>query len=145
MALDEYRFSLPLEVRFRDCDSMGHVNNAVYFTYFEQARFAYWRHVLQGRGGQTPRFILARAECDFKTPAAFGDLLDIRARVSSIGRTSFSAEYEILHARQRNLMASARSVQVMFDYAAGQPVPIPDDIRARIEDFEGRSLAVRTG
>ncbi len=143
MTLEDFRFNVQIEVRFRDCDSMGHVNNAVYLTYLEHARFAYWRQVLQGRGGAAPQMILARAECDFRAPAGFGDLLEVRMRVSAIGRTSFTAEYEIVQARDRKLVASARSVQVMYDYAANKPVPIPDEVRGRIEDFEGRSLAAR--
>jgi acyl-CoA thioester hydrolase len=143
VALEDFRFTTQIEVRFRDCDSMGHVNNAVYLTYLEQARFAYWRQVLQGRGAPPPKMILARAECDFVTAAGFGDLLDVRMRVSAIGRTSFTAEYEILQARDRRLVAKATSVQVMYDYDAGRPVPIADEVRGRIEDFEGKSLSQR--
>lgn len=137
----DFRFNHRIEVRFRDCDQMGHVNNAVYFTYLEQSRFAYWRQMLLGRVGPAPTMILARAECDFRTPAVFGDVVEVRLRVASLGRTSFTAEYEIVDSKNRHLIATAKSVQVMYDYAARQPVQIPDDIRDRIQDFEGRSLA----
>ena len=143
MALDDYRFHTQIEVRFRDCDSMGHVNNAVYLTYLEHARFGYWRQVLQGRAATAPKMILARAECDFIAAAGFGDLLDVRMRVIALGRTSFTAEYEIVQARDRRLVAKARSVLVMYDYDAGKPVPISDEVRGRIEDFEGKSLSQR--
>ena len=53
--MSQYRFAHQIEVRFRDCDSMGHVNNAVYFTYMEQTRFAYWRELLRARGVRRPR------------------------------------------------------------------------------------------
>ena len=138
--MNDFRFHHRIDVRFRDCDAMGHVNNAVYFTYLEQARFAYWRQLLLGRAGPSPQMILARAECDFRTPANFGDVVEVRLRVESLGRTSFTCEYEIVDSKDRHLIAAAKSVQVMYDYTAGLPIPIPDDIRDRIEDFEGKSL-----
>jgi acyl-CoA thioester hydrolase len=122
-----------LEVRFRDCDPMGHVNNAVYLTYLEQTRFTHWRS-LWGFGSPQlppgmPGVILARVECDYKRPARYGDTLEVRMRVAELGRTSFRYEYEIVDAEGRTVL-TAKTVQVMYDYAAEQPVPIPDDIRA---------------
>ena len=101
-----------LEVRFRDCDPMGHVNNAVYFTYLEQSRFAHWRS-LWPRGWETlssskdaprqardvprhpviPGVILAHAECHYKRPVKYGETIEIRLRVAKLGRTSF--QYQV--------------------------------------------------
>ena len=133
-------FSHRLDVRFRDCDPMGHVNNAVYLTYLEQTRFAHWRS-LWGFGSPQlpsgmPGVILARCECDFKKPARYGEVLEIQLRVAGIGRTSFRYEYEILNA-DRQTVAVAKTVQVMYDYAADRPVPIPDAIRALLEGEVG--------
>ena len=125
-------FEYELEVRFRDCDGLGHVNNAVYLTYLEQARFAFWQR-LTGIGGIPRSFILARAECDYRVQATAGDRLIVRLRVSAVGKSSFTFEYEIVNARTRVVVATARTVQVMYDYQAGRSVPVPDDIRARLE------------
>ena len=126
-------FTHTLEVRFRDCDPMGHVNNAVYLTYLEQTRFSHWRS-LWGFGSPQlppgmPGVILARVECDCRRPAKYGDTLEIRMRVAEIGRSSFRYEYEIVDAEAR-VVLTAKTVQVMYDYAAEKPVAIPDDIRA---------------
>ena len=126
-----------LEVRFRDCDPMGHVNNAVYLTYLEQTRFSHWRS-LWGFGTPQlppgrPGVILARAECDYKRPAKYGDVLEIRMVVAELGRTSFRYEYEIIDADGRTVL-TARTVQVMYDYASEKPVPIPDDIRRLLQE-----------
>ena len=112
---------------------MGHTNNAVYLTYLEQTRFAHWRS-LWGFGSPQlppgmPGVILARVECDYKRPARYGDTLEIRMRVAEIGRTSFRYEYEIVDADGRPILI-AKTVQVMYDYAAERPVPIPDNICA---------------
>ena len=122
-----------LEVRFRDCDAMGHTNNAVYLTYLEQARFAHWRS-LWGFGTPQlppglPGVILARVECDYKRPTKYGDALEIRLTVAEIGRTSFRYEYEIVDDQGRTVL-TAKTVQVMYDYKAEKPAPIPDEIRA---------------
>jgi len=126
------RFSHRLEVRFRDCDAMGHTNNAVYLTYLEQARFAHWRSLWGFGDPQTPPdmpgVILARVEADYKRPSRYGDVLDVRLTVAEIGRTSFRYEYEIVNEQGETVLA-AKTVQVMYDYTANRPVPIPDAIR----------------
>jgi acyl-CoA thioester hydrolase len=149
-------FVYRLEVRFRDCDPMGHVNNAVYFTYLEQSRFAHWRS-LWPRGWEAlsspkddprqaravprhpviPGVILAHAECDYKRPVKYGETIEVRLRVAKLGRTSFQYEYEIVDAEQRPV-ATARTVQVMYDYENARPMPIPDDIRHSLTSTPAR-------
>ena len=129
-------FQHPVEVRFRDCDPLGHVNNAAYLTYLEQARLFYWRS-LWGFGldaaDATPGVIMARAEIDYRLPAHYGQTLMVRIDLAAIGKTSFTYDYEILDEQQR-VVASARTVQVMYDYRTGRPVPIPDEIRKKMQN-----------
>jgi acyl-CoA thioester hydrolase len=124
-------FSHRLEVRFRDCDALGHVNNAVYLTYLEQARFNHWRAIgaaaLSGGAG-IPGLILARAEIDYRRPAKFGDVLEVRLGIAAIGRTSFTYEYEIVDV-EGQLVASARTVIVRYDYSTNRPVAVSDALR----------------
>jgi acyl-CoA thioester hydrolase len=128
-----WKFEHELDVRFRDCDPMGHVNNAVYLTYLEAARFAWWRQAF-GPGGLTEHgFIVARVEIDFRKPALPGERLIVRLRVDGLGRSSFTVAYEILNTRTRELIAQGKSVQVAYDYAAGKSVPISNDLRAKLE------------
>lgn len=131
-----YRFSKQIDVRFRDCDAMGHVNNAVYLTYLEEARFAYWRQVSAGHDTAGAAFILARIECDFRAPAVMGDELDVRLRVERLGRSSFDFRAEIVRPRDGALILESRAVLVMYDYEGSRPVAIPDAARLRVEEFE---------
>ena len=126
-----YRHRLP--VRFRDCDAMGHVNHAVYFTYFEQCRLTCWR---ERTGSPSPhtRVIIARAECDYRAPAHFGDELEVRLRVAAIGRTSFTLEYEIINPASAVRIATGKTVMVSYDYASAKPVPLSDATRALLTD-----------
>jgi acyl-CoA thioester hydrolase len=109
-------------VRFRDCDLMGHVNNAVYSTYLEEARI----EVLGGLAD----FILARVEIDFRSEIRAGEEIEVRTRCSRVGTKSFELEHEI-HADGR-LAAEAKSVLVGYDYVLGQSVPLSDNLKERL-------------
>jgi acyl-CoA thioester hydrolase len=133
-----YVFSHSIEVRFRDCDPLGHVNNAAYLTYLEQARLFYWRSLwgfgIDAESGTSGiGVIMARAEIDFRLPARYGQTLDVRIDLAAIGRTSFTYDYEIVD-EQGRVVASARTVQVMYDYASSKPVAIPAEIRQKMQN-----------
>jgi acyl-CoA thioester hydrolase len=130
---------LRVAVRFSDCDPLGHVNNAVYLTYLEQARIVLWRHQLgfQSRrmvegGSRGEGFILARAEIDFRSQAHDGDELEVRLSLAGFGRSSATYEYEIVDIPTRRLVAAAKTVQVWFDYDTGGSVAISDELKARL-------------
>jgi acyl-CoA thioester hydrolase len=114
-------------VRFRDLDGMGHVNNAVYSTYLEQARLAWF-----GEDDEMPLrdVILARTEIDFRSPLGVGETVAIGVRPSRLGTKSFELEYE-LRADGR-LVAEAKSVLVGYDYERGESRPIPERWRTRL-------------
>lgn len=133
-----FRFSAPIEVRFRDLDALGHVNNAVYFTYMEMARVAYFKHLgLIGESYPEPFFIIAEAACQFKAPIDLNTKLRVEARVSRLGNSSFDMDYILIDGATERVMATGRTVQVVFDYAAGRSVPLPEAWRQTLRDFEG--------
>jgi acyl-CoA thioester hydrolase len=126
-------------VRFSDCDPLGHVNNAVYLTYLEQARITLWRAQLGAwprttaeSEGRREGFILARAEVDFRAQAREGDELEVQLALGGFGRTSASYEYEISDVKSGRLVANARTVQVWIDYDAGRPVPLTDALKSKL-------------
>jgi acyl-CoA thioester hydrolase len=126
-------------VRFRDCDPLGHVNNAVYSTYLEQARFALWRAQLNLSAGNPAMdpgagvgFILARAEIDFRAQARSGDAIDVQLSLGSFGRSSLSYTYELRNVVSGVLVAEARTVQVWFDYRNARPVAIDEALAAKL-------------
>ena len=139
-----YALAVPVDVRFRDMDSMGHVNNAVYFTYFENARIAYWRAVPGIRSRRNLDYILARAECDFRSPTTIEDDLCCHVRVAWFGRSSFAFEYLLRDERSGRNVAEGRTVQVIYDYAVRRSRPLGTDLKAAIEQFEGRSVPSRS-
>jgi acyl-CoA thioester hydrolase len=107
-------------VRFRDLDALGHVNNAVYSTYIEQARVAF----LAPQGAEITSMILARVEIDFRAQVELGETVEIKLWPSRVGSKSFELSYE-LRVGER-LVAEAKSVLVAYDYERGQSQPLPD-------------------
>ena len=127
-----FRFSLPLEIRFRDLDMLGHVNNAVYLSYLEQARMVYLQRL--GLRADHPTTILVRNEIDYSRPVFLLDSLEVFVRVARIGTKSLEFQYEI-HANGLPC-AKASSVIVWYDFSAQKSVPVPADARGIIEAFE---------
>ena len=113
-------------VRFRDCDSMGHVNNAVYSTYLEQARIDLL--------GDLSEFILARVEIDFRSELHAGEEIEVGTRCSRIGTKSFDLEHRIVAGDR--VVADARSVLVSYDYRRRESVPVPVVLRRRLDDLK---------
>jgi acyl-CoA thioester hydrolase len=134
-------FAYRLDVRFRDCDAQGHVNHAVFFTYLEQCRLLFWRELTGGSTFPHARVIVARAECDYRAPAFFGDSLEVRLHVGDIGRSSFRLAYDIVNLASGRTLAEARTVMVTYDYPAARSVPIPLETRQLLE--RARSAIVR--
>jgi acyl-CoA thioester hydrolase len=109
-------------VRFRDCDALGHVNNAVFSTYLEESRI--------GVLGGLYDFILARVEIDFRSELRHGEDVEVRTRCSRVGTKSFDLEHQI--AAGDRIVAEAKSVLVSYDYERAESVPVPPELRARL-------------
>lgn len=110
-------------VRFRDVDALGHVNNAVFLTYLEEARIGF----LQPMGAEASGMILARVEIDFRAPLRIGDEIEIGVRPRTVGTKSFELEYEVR--RGDKVAAEARTVLVSFDYETGRSIEVPAEWR----------------
>lgn len=120
------RFSL--ETRYADYDTKGHVNNAVYLTFFEIARHRAW---VERMGGDADfPFIMAEATVRYVSEAMIGDALDIEITTSEVRTKAWVWSYVIRSGADGRVVAEGRTVQVMYDYAAHRTVPIPDAVRA---------------
>jgi acyl-CoA thioester hydrolase len=116
---------------WRDMDALGHVNNAVYSTWLENARDRWWQQVA-GPYDRFP-FILARTEIDFRRSVTWRDPLTLTLWVSRIGNSSFELSYTIDHASGR--VADAKTVLVMVDFTTNTSIPISDVIRAKLTSY----------
>ena len=138
---DPFRHRTTLQVRFRDTDAFGHVNNAVFFSYLELARIRYLLDVLQPPTAfdRLP-LILARVELDFRSPIMFGEEVWVETKVDRIGRSSFAMSHRMTAGDEGRLVGEAASVLVTYDYADARPIDVPEEWRTRIAAHEGRSL-----
>jgi acyl-CoA thioester hydrolase len=136
--VDGYRFSSSRAVEFRDVDAAQHVNNAVYLTYLETARIDYLREVLAVESLDELAVIVANVNVDFRSPAVYGETLEIGSRVPRVGTKSFEMEHRIL-AGDGRLVAEATSVLVAYDYETGAAIPVPEGWRRRLDAHEERS------
>lgn len=127
-----YPFQTTIEVIFRDVDAMGHVNNAVYFTYLETART---RFFFEGLGiswpGELP-VILAEASCSYRSASRFGEKLTVGLGVARIGNKSFELGYQIW-AEDGRVVAEAKTVMVAYDYEQHSSIVIPDNLRKLLQ------------
>ncbi|ADQ67061.1 thioesterase [Halogeometricum borinquense DSM 11551] len=131
--MTEFAYESKLDVRFRDLDPVGHVNNAVYATYCEQARIDYFQDALKVEGSDV-NTVLANVEINYRKPIEGLGELTIALGVSEVGNTSFEMEYELSF--EDEVVATASSVQVVIDPETKEPAPIPNEWRERIENFD---------
>jgi len=117
-------------VRFRDLDPMGHVNNAVFLTYLEQARVAFFSEMGAATGLEDMNMVVARVEIDFKAPVRLGQEVEVSVRASRFGTKSFDLDYELRV--EGELVAVAKSIQVAYDYKRREPVPVPAEWREKL-------------
>jgi acyl-CoA thioester hydrolase len=133
-----YRFVVDVPLRWVDFDSAGVVNNAVYLSLMEQARFAYFQQ-LDLLAKNRVEFVLAEAKVCFLRPGRFGMQTQVAVRTSHLGTTSFRMHYEV---RAGEKVLATGEVALVFVDDAMKPRPIPDAVRRAIRDFEGLPEAV---
>jgi len=131
----EFNYEIDIDVRFRDIDAMGHVNNAVYATYIEQARVQYIEDVVEEPLMETGG-VVADLHMDFERPIDYEDEVTVGVRAGELGTSSIPLAYEVR--ADGEVAATAETLMVTFDREAGEPRPIPDSWRERIQTYEGR-------
>lgn len=138
--VEGFNLVFPIEVRWRDVDSMRHVNNAVYFTYYEMARTEYWERVFGAYDVDQIDFMVAAAHCNYKMEVSRGIPLACCVRISRLGNTSFDFEYMIVRADDGRTVSSGYTTQVLYDHPNKVKKPLTPEWVAKVEAFEGRSI-----
>ena len=138
-----YHFSYPVDVRYGDLDPQGHVNNARFLTYFEQARINYLVNL--GLFNKSQSFldvgiILADAHITFLAPVLYGVDVRINVSVTRLGNKSMTMEYLMLDGSTGRELAKGSTVLVTFDYHTQVTIPLPVIWREKIQAFEGLSV-----
>ena len=148
----EFRYRHPIEIRYNDTDALGHVNNAIYFSYFEMARSGYYTEVVGHPFGTGPdaskrTFVIAEAHITYRQPAFYGEPLYCGVRVGWLSRSAFDLEYrvevEASAIGEARVVADGSTVQVFYDLERGRPMRTPSDLARDLTVYEGRELPPR--
>jgi acyl-CoA thioester hydrolase len=134
--MSEFNYETEIDVRFRDIDALGHVNNAVYSTYLEQARIEYFEDVVGEGIFEGLGFVIADLHVDFARPISYEESVVVTVRAGELGTSSIPVEHEIR--ADGAVAATAEGLLVTYDSDAGEPRPIPEAWRERIRAREGR-------
>lgn len=127
-----------IPVAWGEMDAYQHVNNIVYFRYFETARIHYFRRVGLDQGSPAEGIgpILASTQCRFRMPLTFPDTVSVGARVVRMGEDRFTMEYRVVSDRAGKVAAEGEGVIVAYRYDEGRKTEIPAALRAAIEALE---------
>lgn len=134
---ETFNFFYPITVRYRDLDAQGHVNNAVYLTYLESARIAYYQAVGFWHPGAFPKtgMVVAHNAIDYLAPIFFGQFIRVGLRTDAMGTKSLKMSFLIENGDGQEV-ARGKSVMVAYDNQQDKSVPIPEDWRKKITQFE---------
>jgi len=136
--MKNYPVSIDCAIKWGEMDALGHVNNTVYFRYFEDVRIEYFKELgLEAvTSDQEMGPILAQINCQFLMPVAYPDQLTIGVWVARIGNTSLQMDYEIYSKQHQQVVALGSSVIVMINYQTGAKIPVSDQLRSKIQDLQ---------
>jgi acyl-CoA thioester hydrolase len=135
--LEGYTVTIEAHVAWGEMDAFAHVNNAVYFRWFESARIA-WLDRIGFRGHDSSVGpILASTHCRFRVPLTYPDSVRVAARASAVHEDRFTMEYRVVSLGRDVLAAEGGGIVVAFDYERGVKARLPDDVRSAIASLDG--------
>jgi len=115
---------------------MGHVNNSVFFTYFEEGRKHFSKKVFKVSDISDFKFIMAHIQCDFISPIQFNDHVILQMGVKDIGTKSFSFEYRLVDFSDEAMVyATGESIQVCYDYEKNRSIEVPAKMRESLTRY----------
>ena len=137
--MSDFRFYYPIEVYYGDLDPQGHVNNAKHLTYFEQTRIRYMIELglfTKDQSFMEIGVILANVHITYFEPIYFGQNIKVGVHAAKFGTKSMTWEQNIVDADTGKELARGEVVIVTYDYREGKTIPVPQEWRERIVEFE---------
>jgi len=127
-------FTIPIDIRFKDLDSLGHVNHAVFITYFEEGRKAFFLEFFDVKDAFELNFIMAHVRCDYLKPIQLSHRrVSLQMQVSKMGNKSFDLKYRLTDITDSSVVfATGASVQVCFDYRENKSIGMNEKMRATL-------------
>jgi acyl-CoA thioester hydrolase len=141
----DYKYRTLIPIRFSDLDVYGHVNNAIYLTYFEIARSNYWSEIAQWDWNECG-IILGRSEVNYLKPITRHDQIACYVRTTRIGNSSFDVMHVLVKVTEHGeeICTTGKTVCISYDYGANKSVRIPTGERARMITYDEPGLILNT-
>jgi acyl-CoA thioester hydrolase len=136
--LEGYPVVIEIPVAWGEMDSLQHVNNIVYFRYFESVRMAYfdeldiWGYMKETGVGP----ILASTQCKFRIPLAYPDTVFAGTKIVDVSEDRFLMKYLVVSRRHQKIAAEGEGVIVSYDYRSQKKAPLPEELKSRIQSLE---------
>jgi acyl-CoA thioester hydrolase len=131
--IEGFKYKIKIPIRFADIDAFGHVNNAIYLTYFEIARSSYWDEIIEWNWNELG-IIIRQSLVDYLKPIHLNDEIYAYVKTSRIGNSSFDLDYilvKIIDGREE-ICTSGQTICVTFDYKSKLSAPIPEKQRNKM-------------
>lgn len=139
----EFKHSVPVQLRFNDTDALGHVNNSVYFTFYDLGKSEYFKAIRGEEVFKNIDIVVAHAEVDFITPVFLHDEIAVQTSVSKIGIKSFELVQQIIDTKTNMIKCFCKTIMVGFDFKNNCSKPISDEWREAISAFEGVDFSMK--
>ena len=133
----QFHHVLPLQIRFNDVDKFGHVNNTVYFQFYDTAKTDYIASVCKGVDWERLAIVVVKIDAEFVAQIKANDHIAGRTRVVKIGNKSFHLEQDVIDVDTQEVKSRCFSIMVLYDLEHQQTIPIPDEWRQAISIYDG--------
>ena len=134
---NEYRNVVPLQIRFNDVDKFGHVNNTIYFQFYDSGKTDYVSSVCKDFDWDQYAIFVVKIEVEFFAQIKVADRIAVRTRTVHLGNKSFRLEQEIIDIDTQEVKSRCLSILVLYDLEQKQSIPLPDAWRQAIRDYDG--------
>jgi acyl-CoA thioester hydrolase len=138
----EYKFSIPIQVRYSDLDAQWHVNHTRFLMYMEQARLEYLQHLglFDGKSFLDLRVIIADVHVSYLAPIVLGQKVRVGTRTVKIGTKSIAFDYVLEDENSSKIFAKGEVISVAYNFREQETVPVPNEWKIKISEFEGESF-----
>jgi acyl-CoA thioester hydrolase len=143
--LSNYKFKTPVTIRFSDMDAVGHVNNAIYLTYFEEARLTYWQNAIDWKFSEHG-VVVGRSEVNYLKPITLHDEIACYVRTTRIGNSSFDVMHVLVKITPagEEICTTGKTVCISYDYSANKSISIPKAERLKMIEYDEPGLILNT-
>ena len=136
----KFRHILPIQLRFNDIDQFGHVNNSIYFTYYDLGKTEYFARVHPNLNLRKDGVVVVHIEANFLSPILGNNRVAVQTTVTEIGTKSMTLLQQVVDTETKEIKCTCKSILVAFDLQKNESKEIPEDWKETVSAYEGRDV-----